>query len=277
MRQPVVSLIVAGAPLITALVPFFDINTGRAGVSTMPDGIESKEGFLILDEKFSAGEATPAEIVIDGDIDSQLVQSGIDRLKVALEEDSFFSQARELDVNEQRDLGLLSVPVEGDATSVATQDAIKRLRNVHIPTAFAGVPATVLVTGEAAFNTDFFEVANNAAYVVFPFVLGMSFLLLLLLVFRSIVVPIKAIILNLLSVGATYGILVLIFQKGVANELFGFEQAETIEAWLPIFLFGHPLRPINGLPRLPAKPHPGAFRSDREQHRVGGLWDPGHG
>ena len=139
-------------------------------------------------------------------------------------------------VKPQRDLGLLSVPVAGDATSVATQDAIKRLRDAHIPDAFDGINATVLVTGEAAFNTDFFEVANNAAYVVFPFVLGMSFLLLLL-VFRSIVVPLKAIILNLLSVGATYGILVLIFQKGVANEWFGFEQAETIEAWLPIFLF----------------------------------------
>ena len=236
MRQPLISLIVGGGLLVAALVPFFDINTGTAGVSTMPDGIESKEGFLILDEKFSAGEATPAEIVISGDVDSQPVQSGIERLKAALEGDSFFSQPRELQVNEQRDLGLLSVPVAGDATSVATQDAIKRLRDAHIPDAFDGVNATVVVTGEAAFNTDFFDVANNAAYVVFPFVLGMSFLLLLL-VFRSIVVPLKAIILNLLSVGATYGILVLIFQKGVANEWFGFEQAETIEAWLPIFLF----------------------------------------
>ncbi|PKB79571.1 MAG: hypothetical protein BZY88_12785 [SAR202 cluster bacterium Io17-Chloro-G9] len=236
MRQPLISLIVAGGLLVAALVPFFDINTGTAGVSTMPDGIESKEGFLILDEKFSAGEATPAEIVIAGDVDSEPVQSGIERLKAALEGDSFFSQPRDLQVNDQGDLGLLSVPVAGDATSVATQDAIKRLRDAHIPAAFAGVEATVLVTGEAAFNTDFFDVANNAAYVVFPFVLGMSFLLLLL-VFRSIVVPVKAIILNLLSVGATYGILVLIFQKGVANEAFGFEQAETIEAWLPIFLF----------------------------------------
>ena len=236
MRQPVISLIVAGGLLVAALVPFFDINTGSAGVSAMPDGIESKEGFLILDEKFSAGEATPAEIVIDGDIDSQPVQSGIERLRAALEDDSFFSQARELQVNEQRDLALLLVPVEGDALSVATQDAVKRLRNTYIPAAFSGVEATVLVTGETAFNIDFFKVADDAAYVVFPFVLGMSFLLLLL-VFRSIVVPIKAIILNLLSVGATYGILVLIFQKGVGNEIFGFQQAETVEAWLPIFLF----------------------------------------
>ena len=119
---------------------------------------------------------------------------------------------------------------------MATQDAIKRLRNEHVPAAFANVDATVLVTGETAFNLDFFAVADNAAFVVFPFVLGMSFLLLML-VFRSIVIPIKAIILNLLSVGATYGILVLIFQKGVGNEIFGFQQAETIEAWLPIFLF----------------------------------------
>ena len=128
------------------------------------------------------------------------------------------------------------MPVAGDATSRATQDAIKRLRNTHIPAAFAGVQATVLVTGETAFNIDFFKIADDAALAVFPFVLGMSFLLLLV-VFRSIVVPLKAIILNLLSVGSTYGILVLIFQKGVANEVFGFEQAETIEAWIPIFLF----------------------------------------
>ena len=96
MRQPLISLILGGSLLAAALVPFFDINTGSAGVSSMPDGIESKGGFLILDEKFSAGEATPAEIVIDGDIDSQLVQSGIERLSAALEGDSSFSQAREL-------------------------------------------------------------------------------------------------------------------------------------------------------------------------------------
>ena len=68
MRQPLISLVVPGGLLVAALVPFFDINTGSSGVSSMPSGIDSKDGFLILDEKFSAGEATPAEIVIDGDI-----------------------------------------------------------------------------------------------------------------------------------------------------------------------------------------------------------------
>ena len=237
MRQPVVSLILAGGLLVAALIPFFDINTGSAGVSDFPDGIESKEAFLILDAEFSAGEATPAQIVIDGDIDSEGVQSGIGRLKVALEADNAFAAPRPLEVNPTRDLALLTVPVAGDPVSLETQDAVKRLRKTYIPAAFEDVPAvTVLVTGETAFNIDFFKIADDAAFVVFPFVLGVSFLLLLV-VFRSIVVPLKATLLNLLSVGATYGILVLIFQKGVGNEVFGFQQAETIEAWLPIFLF----------------------------------------
>ena len=78
--------------------------------------------------------------------------------------------------------------------------------------------------------------ANNYAPLVFAFVLGMSFILLMT-VFRSIVVALKSIILNLLSVGAAYGLLVLVFQKGVGNDLLGFQQIETIEAWLPLFLF----------------------------------------
>ena len=236
MRQPLISLILGGGVLIALLYPLFDINTGASGVSSMPDGIESKEGFLILDEKFSAGEATPAEIVIDGDVDSPAVRSAVDRLTVALQAETLFGPPRPLEVNPARDLAVLRVPIDRDAVSVETQDAIKRLRETHIPTAFDGVSATVLVTGESAFNLDFFTIANDAAYVVFPFVLGVSFLLLLV-VFRSVVVPVKAIILNLLSVGATYVILVLIFQKGVGNEIFGFQQAETVEAWLPIFLF----------------------------------------
>ena len=236
MKQPLISLILGAGILIALLYPFFDINTGSSGISTLPDGIESKEGFLILDKEFSAGEATPAEIVIDGDIDSSAVRSAIDRLTLALAAETLFAPPRPLDVNPARDLAVLRVPIDRDAVSVETQDAIKRLRRTLIPAAFDGVPATVLVTGEAAFNLDFFKIADDAVYVVFPFVLGVSFLLLLV-VFRSIVVPVKAIILNLLSVGGTYGLLVLIFQKGVGNEIFGFKQAETIEAWLPIFLF----------------------------------------
>ena len=229
MRQPVISILLAGGILVAALVPFFDISTGASGVSSFPDAIESKEGFLILDEEFSAGEVTPAEIVIEGPIDSQLVRAGIESLKAALAEDSAFGAPRPLEVNPGRDLALLSVPVAGDAVRQEAEDAIKRLRSQYVSAAFEGVPAKVHVAGETAFNIDFFNMATDAAYVVFPFVLGISFILLMV-VFRSIVVPLKAVILNLLSVGATYGLLVLIFQKGVGNDIFGFQQADTIEA-----------------------------------------------
>ena len=236
MKQPVISLLLAGGFLIAAAYPLFDINTGASGVSSFPGSIESKEGFLILDQEFSAGEVTPAEIVIDGDIDSPLVQSGIEDLKAQLALDDAFSEARPLQVNDDRDLALLSVPVSGDSASDEAIDAIKRLRNQYVPAAFGDVPAEVHVAGETAINIDFFNLADNAAFVVIPFVLGISFLLLMV-VFRSIIVPIKAIIMNLLSVGATYGILVLIFQKGFLTGALGFQESPTIEAWIPIFLF----------------------------------------
>jgi RND superfamily putative drug exporter len=236
MGKPVISLVLAGGVLIAAVVVFFDINTGAAGVATFPDGIESKEGFQILDREFSAGEVTPAEIVIDGDINSPEVQAAIGRLTVALETDALFSQPKPLTISEDGEVGLLVVPVGGDSASQATINSIKRLRSEHVPSAFQSVPAQVFVTGETALNIDFFDMAKDAAKLVIPFVLAVSFVLLMIM-FRSIVVPIKAIILNLISVGATYGILVLVFQKGVLADALGFQQAETIEAWIPIFLF----------------------------------------
>ena len=126
----------------------------------------------------------------------------------------------------------------GDASSPVATSAIERLRGDHIPASFGSVPsAKVFVTGNTAFYIDFFEVARVYAPIVIGFVLGMSFLLLTV-VFRSIVVALKSIILNLLSVGAAYGLLVLVFQKGwVGNELLGFQQFDTIEAYIPLFLF----------------------------------------
>ena len=236
MGRPVISLVLAGGLLIAAVVFFFDIRTGASGVASFPDGIESKEGFRILDREFSAGEVTPAEIVIEGDIGSPEVQAAIARLTAILETDASFAQPKPLTISEDGELGLLVVPAAGDSSSQVTINSVKRLRSEYVPSAFQGVPAEVFVTGETALNIDFFDMAKDAAKVVIPFVLAVSFLLLTV-IFRSIVVPIKAIILNLLSVGDTYGILVLVFQKGVLADTLGFQQAETIEAWIPIFLF----------------------------------------
>jgi RND superfamily putative drug exporter len=110
------------------------------------------------------------------------------------------------------------------------------LRSDYIPQAFSGVEADVLVTGQTAGHIDYFDLTDDYIPIVFAFVLGLSFVLLTL-VFRSLVVPVKAIIMNLLSVGAAYGLMVLVFQKGVGAGIFGFQKVDVIEAWIPLFLF----------------------------------------
>ncbi len=237
MRQPVVSLILAGGLLIAAAVPLFDLSTGFAGVSTMPDDIRSKMGFDILDQHFSAGNVTHAQVVIEGDIDSEPVQDAIGTLKDLMEEDSAAAFGAPMRLEQKANLALLSFPVAGDSAEDVAEDAVERLRASYVPAAFASAPGTnVYVTGETAYNLDFFHQASAATRIVFPFVLGVSFLLLLL-VFRSIVVPLKAVILNMLSVGATYGILVLAFQKGWGEAIGVLTQHDIIEAWIPLFLF----------------------------------------
>lgn len=235
MKRPVVSLALAAGILIAAAVPYSGIHIGAAGVETLPPGIESKQGFLILKNEFSAGLTTPADVVIDGDISSPAVQGGIQRLESILSKDKSFGPVT-LTANPQKDLALLAVQLTGEYTSDDAIAAIKRLRADYIPEAFSSVPATVLVTGATASNVDYFDLTSRFMPIVIIFVLTLSFLLLTV-VFRSIVVPFKAIVMNLLSVGATYGLLVVFFQKSIGATLFGFQQVESIEAWIPLFLF----------------------------------------
>ncbi len=236
MRYPVISLVVVMALLIALAVPYVDIETGSAGVSTLPDGIQSKEGFEILEEEFSFGLVTPAEVAIKADdVNGEAVQGAIQRLETALSADASYSPDA-FQVNKTGDVGLLSIPVHGDPTQDEAISAIERLREQYIPAAFSGVDAEVIVGGITAKNMDYFKVTDDYTPIVLAFVLGLSFILLTV-VFRSLIVPLKAIVMNLLSVGAAYGLLVLVFQKGIGNEIFGFQRAETIEAWVPLWLF----------------------------------------
>lgn len=235
MRRPVLYLIITAGLLLAASFSYFDIRTGASGVESLPAGSESRRGFDILERDFSFGLVTPAEVVISGDVRSPAVQAGIERLKNALKAEPIFGEPR-LEVNRAGDLALLSVPIAGDPNTTAAVDTAKRLRTQYAPQAFAGVPAEVLVGGAAALNLDFFSLTNHYMPIVFLFVLGLSFVLLMV-VFRSIVVPLKAILMNLLSVGAAYGLMVLVFQKGVGTGLLGFRRAEVIEVWIPLFLF----------------------------------------
>ena len=236
MHRPVLSLVAGVIVLLAAASSFIDMRTGFSGVSTVPDNLPSKQAFLALAKDFSGGLSSPAEIVVDGDASSPAVRSGIDRLQAAMKGDGFFGTPR-VEANQAGDLTLVSAPINGDPASKAATNAIQRLRKDYVPQAFpAGTPAKVLVGGETAFNKDFFDITSRFMPLVFAFVLGLS-LILLTVAFRSIVVPIKAILLNLLSVGAAYGLIVLVSQKGVGAGILGFQQVEVIEAWLPLFLF----------------------------------------
>ncbi|HJX62055.1 MAG TPA: MMPL family transporter [Dehalococcoidia bacterium] len=235
MRHPVVSFVAAAGLLIAAAIPYFSINAGFSGVSTLPDSLPAKQAFLTLDREFSAGLISPAHVVIDGQVNSPQVQEGVQRLESILAGDPAFGNPT-YEANAAGDLALVEVPVAGDPNSNQAEDAVQRLRGDYVPQAFGGVPARVLVGGDIAANLDGFDMLERYTPIVFAFVLGLSFILLLV-VFRSIVVPIKAVIMNLLSVGAAYGLLVLVTQEGVGAGLFGFQQVESIEAWLPIFLF----------------------------------------
>ena len=139
-------------------------------------------------------------------------------------------------VNEAGDLAHLSVSIDGDSLSQDAVDMVTDIRERYVPQAFEGVAAEVLVGGITAEVADTFSIVDRYTPVVFAFVLGCSFLILMV-VFRSIVIPIKAVFMNLLSVGAAYGLIVLVFQKGIGADLLGFQHAEVIDAWIPLFLF----------------------------------------
>ncbi len=168
-------------------------------------------------------------------MNSPEVQGGIDSLTAALNQDEFFG-ASTIEMNEAGDLALLTVAMPGDFSSAESKAALERLRGDYIPAAFDAGTAKVYVGGPTAETVDSVQAQKDYLPLVFAFVLGLSFLLLLV-AFRSIVVPLKAVIMNLLSVGAAYGILVLVFQEGVGTELLGFQEAPVIESWLPLFLF----------------------------------------
>ncbi|MDP6823242.1 MAG: MMPL family transporter [Dehalococcoidia bacterium] len=200
--------------------------------------MQSRDGFVILDEEFSAGDAAPAQIVIAGDYTSEAVTDGVAALfeSMKTDPDGSFGVPKPAEVNADQTIALIEVPLAGDSAEERAQTAVDNLRNVYVPAAFPGSDVEVVITGATALNMDFFKAAKDGILVVFPFVLGMSFILLMI-VFRSIVVPIKAIILNLLSVSATYGLLVLVFQKGLGNDLGLLAEFDIIEAWIPLFLF----------------------------------------
>ncbi len=234
LRRPGISAVAAVLFLVLLALPAFSMERGAAGIESMPPG-DLRDGYAILARDFAAGMTEPVEIVIAG-LDDAETNAAIDSLLADLANDPAFAMPTGRAWNDAGTVALVEVPLAIDGNIPAAYDAVERLRSEYIPSTFAGTDAHVLVGGDVAETADFDALIDRWTPRVLALVLGLSFVVLLL-AFRSIVVPVKAILLNLLSVAAAYGAMVFVFQDGYGVELFGFQQTPTIEAWIPIFLF----------------------------------------
>jgi uncharacterized membrane protein YdfJ with MMPL/SSD domain len=235
LRRPVLSLAASVAFLLLLAAPVLAIDVGTSGVSTLPDRFVSKQGFLALARDFPQTTTDPAEIVVTSGASREDVSRTLEELRAILAADTRFGEG-EIMRSQDGEVAVLDVPVQGDSASSEAVAAVRELRSEDVPEAFEGTGAEVLVGGSTSENIDYFDSVIGPAPFVIAFVLLLTFIFLTV-VFRSVVVAATAVGLNLLSVGAAYGLLVLVFQYGVGADLLGFQEVDTIEAWVPLFLF----------------------------------------
>ena len=233
MRRPLASLVIAGGLMVLASVPVLGLHIGQSGVATLPDSLPSKEGYVAVAKYFRGQDPYPVEIVTAGG--SPAYRADLARLEAALAVDPRFGPGQ-IQASPDGSVLALTVPIQGDAVSSRDVAAVDDLRQHLIPAAFADSAAKVYVGGKTAETADYFHAVGGPTPYVLVFVLGLSFLLLML-AFRSLVIAALSIVLNLLSVGAAYGLLTLVFLHGIGASLFGFQQVTAIDAWVPLFLF----------------------------------------
>jgi putative drug exporter of the RND superfamily len=187
-------------------------------------------------QKAFGGNPEPAQVIVRAkDVEAAPVADAIRRLKKAALKTGQMHEPITVDVNEQHTLARIGVPLVGNGTNEQSQRALQALRSSVVPKT-VGAVATTAVTGVTAHSVDFNHQLSSRAPYVFVFVLGLAFLLLLWN-FRSLVIPTTAIALNLLSVGAAYGVLVSVFQGGWGIVHLHGVQHGPIAAYLPLFLF----------------------------------------
>lgn len=234
-KVPAVSMVLAVGILAVAALPYFGKQTGMSGISGIPDNLRAKQGYMFLQKEFHLGLDSPAVIVIKGNIEAVETKSSIEMLKEKITSNSVFAGVT-INTYPEKNLAIMSAAIAGDPMTVGSMKAVKQIRSDYIPSAFDGSDSKVLVTGATAGVIDFNKTTDTYTPFIFAFVLCLSFVILTL-AFRSIVIPTTAIVMNLLSVAASYGLIVLVFQKGVGAKLLGFQQVDVIESWLPLFLF----------------------------------------
>jgi RND superfamily putative drug exporter len=238
LRRPAITATAAAAVLIALTIPALGMKTGNPGINGLPQGLAVTKTLKRTQAVFP-GDGVPAQVVIQAPrVTDPDVKDAIDRLERGALDSGRFSNPTKVDISPAGTVAVVSLPIAaGNGTDNASNAALATLRNELVPQTVAKVDGvTANVSGLTAQSKDYNDQMRGRAPIVFAFVLAVAFLLLLV-TFRSIVIPIKAIVLNMLSVGAAYGVLVLVFQNGWFESLLGFKSTGAIESWLPLFLF----------------------------------------
>ncbi len=238
LKRPLVSVIAAAGVLVVLAIPVFHIHTADTGVDGLPRSLEVMQTYDRMQAAFP-GEQFTAEIVIEGErLDrSELEAAAADLRQVARDSDEFYEPVT-MDVSPDGELAVIEVPLAGTGTDETSMAAVETLREDVVPEVLPSVSGgeVVGVTGFTAGSVDFNELMGSRIWFVFGFVFLMAFMLLLV-TFRSIVIPIKAILLNVLSVAAAMGIVTWVFQDGHFEDFLNFDSTGAITAWFPLMLF----------------------------------------
>jgi RND superfamily putative drug exporter len=241
LGRPVLSVALSAAVLIALAIPATGMQLGQPAMAdSLPQDEPVVQTFNRLQDAFPQERSSLSVVVKAADVTAPEITAALERTnEVAQQHEEMFpaGTAPSVDVSPDHRVATMSLTMAGDSTDDVSQKALDVLRDDVVPETMGGVDgATVLVDGQTAQDRDFNDQMVAHLPLVFGFVLVSAFLLLLV-TFRSVVVPVKAIVLNLMSVAAAYGAMVLVFQHGWLKGLLGFSETGPIVAWLPMFLF----------------------------------------
>jgi uncharacterized membrane protein YdfJ with MMPL/SSD domain len=235
MRQPVVAFVGATAILVALAIPVLRLHLGQADFSSFPDSLDSVQAVNVLNAKFPTGSGLELSIVVTN-ADEAATKAAIDKVSSAVTQIQGVSGPPVTTLAADGKTAFVSWKMAGDPNDQHNQDVVREVRSSIVPSAFAGLTGVrALVTGDAATTLDVVNFYATGMPEVMLFVLALSFVLLLV-AFRSIVIPIKAILLNLLSTGAAFGVMVLVFQEGWLGQPIGAKPG-PIESFVPVFIF----------------------------------------
>jgi uncharacterized membrane protein YdfJ with MMPL/SSD domain len=238
MRRPGIALLVSGALLVALAIPALGMKGVNADIEELPGDLAVIKTYNKVKDTFPAEGVTATVVMEVDDVTASGPTTGIAALVNEVDRHpNLFRPGTELIESEDGTVAQINIPTVGSGTDQPSLNALNELRDDIIPATVGAVEgASVNVTGDAASSADFSNNLSSKLPLIFAFVFTLAFLLMLV-TFRSIVIPIKAILLNLLSVGAAYGVLVIVFQNGNGESLLGFTSNGGVTNWLPLFLF----------------------------------------